>query len=1602
MDFKRHIRVCDKRDGYLDLPPMERPYKCRVLQHFPEYSPNYPFDEESTALVTMPQGLNVFSHGSPLFQRFQLPQRHTFIITREDGTRVHGLTLLFSELVTHEGFKEAVNSLQMMYATDLQSRKLSLPTKDEFNLEVMEQHFEIEKDSLFTTKAIGLLSRHPFIYGLFNWLEDLWAMMYISPNTKCLQSAFEQCIHNILFRTKLPTVGHYVTFSTPFRTHYAYRPAPISSISNLMNGQLHQNYCVELSLFEYSIQELFELIDLDDFIRLFTCTLLEYRIILFSKVYYRLMLIAECVTCLLLPFYWPHVYAPILPVSLTHFVDAPVPFIMGINIPPDSCNNQNKKYPFMKQYDLDSRFHAYFYPSSIELASEANVCYVYIDEGRVIVPDEIPQFPNYQDIKQSLFDILKLAKYLSKNFNNQSAANQNTVQRLTNISQQPASTSSAVTHTAPVLRPKPPSSLTNANDIQRGPSLSRPEQPQSVNGQGETTTTNVNGQQVHIGNSSTSTSATCCILESNQTTHFAICLKAAKQIISKEVYSGYTELLHINAAVRNLFLANFTMIFQDYENYLILDRNIQQKNNLENISSGLEAFDKVGFLSDQPETHLPFLSAFLETQMFASFLDSRINWHNLINNLSLQNNTNNNEITSSPPMHLTVFHLLLSKSHHERKSVFRSNNSTVMNTSTVSSENIRYDSFLDYYQQKSSRSIDSHFPGFNAKPVFESIHYQLNINNNSLNTLQKSDIKNSDVCNGNNSKLTSRNFVHTYHQLADLQRNGMAQANWDFVDALLEECKHRTKRMVLKKIGQEAIEMGHGDPNISVVEENTLVSGLCDLLERIWSHGLNKKLGNSALWSHLVLYVKRVELMKRINKDVTVNDDCELMNLESSPPTSSSSCGSSPLISDPRSRANLDLVDMPKSNQPPKTILSYRSTRFPWHDLCDSSTPTTTSSSLSKMSSSLTNWRIRLRSNSSIRTQSDSSWHKDFNPTTFRLGQSLNNSNNAGNNSSGGGGTGVSGSFNPTDISSAGMILDLRKIFGPQFIEHSLIDDIHAIQSMKTVKTDIGFARAFVRLALEKKLLSSHLNRLLMDTKLLRHLYTRYAFLRCEEEREQFLVHLLSLNAVDYFSFTRMINQTEVIYEIFLCTGRKHSSGITSTANAWLKIHGHFGSTQVITVPRGHNLIEIKNRNLGLLSTIQIGHDNSGSAPKWFIEFILVYNRTTNHLYLFPCCHWFGLGIEDDALERVLIGEQIRIASNDPRLLFTSPSSDPIECSQNLPNRCSSPSLSRRNSDRKNLSAVMIHERVASAVNRLLKFFCKTSRTNATTSLTSLWCGEHGLVPALHLVFTYGFRSSRIFQRKIYVWDYFEKVASDFSVELRLTTQQQQSNMDLQMLELQNCTGTISFPFSTHSLPRSLTSKSNRSQQDNNKADQLSSTFSPVIKSSYGLPHSPSFSFMNETYSMINSPNEQKYASGRYNLFSFSQPTSPALSRFIPNNSVLSQNTSTDIPVNRRLASMSSDMQHSALQFTMYVQNVTSSSIALGKKGKFERFICRALRDHLLSNWLSILAISPITLQMYEPRSFLLNHDLRQIIQELLSSLDEFNLSFESALLGEL
>ncbi|ETE60782.1 DENN domain-containing protein 5B [Ophiophagus hannah] len=78
-------------------------------------------------------------------------------------------------------------------------------------------------------------------------------------------------------------------------------------------------------------------------------------------------------------------------------------------------------------------------------------------------------------------------------------------------------------------------------------------------------------------------------------------------------------------------------------------------------------------------------------------------------------------------------------------------------------------------------------------------------------------------------------------KLSDLSPAVIAQTNSKFVEGLLKECRMKTKRMLVEKMGHEAVELGHGEANITGLEENTLIASLCDLLERIWSHGLQIK-----------------------------------------------------------------------------------------------------------------------------------------------------------------------------------------------------------------------------------------------------------------------------------------------------------------------------------------------------------------------------------------------------------------------------------------------------------------------------------------------------------------------------------------------------------------------------------------------------------------------------------------------------------------------------------------------------------------------------------------------------------------------------------------
>lgn len=77
--------------------------------------------------------------------------------------------------------------------------------------------------------------------------------------------------------------------------------------------------------------------------------------------------------------------------------------------------------------------------------------------------------------------------------------------------------------------------------------------------------------------------------------------------------------------------------------------------------------------------------------------------------------------------------------------------------------------------------------------------------------------------------------------------------------------------MLLEKMGSEAVELGlSGEVSVVGVEENTMIASLCDLLEKIWSHGLQNKQGKSALWTHLATYLE-IQECKNPSKQIDTN-----------------------------------------------------------------------------------------------------------------------------------------------------------------------------------------------------------------------------------------------------------------------------------------------------------------------------------------------------------------------------------------------------------------------------------------------------------------------------------------------------------------------------------------------------------------------------------------------------------------------------------------------------------------------------------------------------------------------------------------------------------
>ncbi|XP_075567909.1 DENN domain-containing protein 5A isoform X1 [Pelecanus crispus] len=1177
--------------------PLRRTFKSKVLARYPENVEWNPFDQDAVGMLCMPKGLAFKTQADS-----REPQFHSFIITREDGSRTFGFSLTFFEEVTSKQICSAMQTLYHMHNAEYDILHTP-PTNDKdscsgagdcngTSVSKLQRFnsYDISRDTLYVSKCICLITPMSFMKACKKVLEQLHQAV-TSPQPPPLP--LESYIYNILYEVPLPPAGRSLKFSGVYGPIICQRPSTS-----------------ELPLFDFPVKEVFELLGVENVVQLFTCALLEFQILLYSQHYQRLMTVAETITALMFPFQWQHVYVPILPASLLHFLDAPVPYLMGLH-----------------SNGLDDR-------SKLELPQEANLCFVDVDNHFIELPEDLPQFPNKLEFIQEISEIL-MAFGIPPEGNlhcSESASKMKSLRACDLVS-----------------------------DKRNGNIAGSPLNSYELLKENET-----------IARLQALVKRTGVSLEKLGVREETSSKKDLKIQCDEEEFKIY----QLNIQIREVFANRFTQMFADYEVFVI--QPSQDKESWFTNREQMQNFDKASFLSDQPEPYLPFLSRFLETQMFASFIDNKIMCHDeddkdpvlrvfdsrvdkirLLNvrtptlrTSMYQKCTTADEAEKSIELRLAKIdhtavhpHLLDMKIGQGKYELgfFPKLQSDVLSTGPASNKWTKRNAPAQWRRKDRQKQHTEHLRLDNDQREhldFSMSELQLQLYLDwdqhdwpfmpSIKSVSERYLK---------YIQEARNLGSTIRQpkLSNLSPSVIAQTNWKFVEGLLKECRNKTKRMLVEKMGREAVELGHGEVNITGVEENTLIASLCDLLERIWSHGLQVKQDRS----------------------------CTAFVLEDRATVYSAST----------------------------QIWAFQTTRRP---------------TLHKGKSALWSHLLHYLENRQRKT--------------------------------------TSGSF-----STSGILLDSERrksdtspAMSPLRI--SLIQDMRHIQNISEIKTDVGKARAWVRLSMEKKLLSRHLKQLLSDHELTKKLYKRYAFLRCDDEKEQFLYHLLSFNAVDYFCFTNVFTTILIPYHILIVPSKK-LGGSMFTANPWICISGELGETGVLQIPRNILEMTFECQNLGKLTTVQIGHDNSGLYAKWLVEYVMVRNEITGHTYKFPCGRWLGKGMDDGSLERILVGE----------LLTSHTEVDERQC--RTPPLQQSPSMIRRfvtisPNNKPKLNTGQIQEAIGEAVNGIVKHFHKPEKERG--SLTLLLCGESGLVSALEQVFQHGFKSPRLF-KNVFIWDFLEK-----------------------------------------------------------------------------------------------------------------------------------------------------------------------------------------------------------------------------------------------------
>ncbi|XP_028284713.1 DENN domain-containing protein 4C isoform X3 [Parambassis ranga] len=265
-------------------------YKAGLIFRYPEEDyESFPLSE-SVPLFCLPMGAKIECWAPNT--RDPLPVFSTFVLTISSGEKVYGAAIQFYE----------------PYSVDLLSEK----QKIQLGLLTTVEKKMIPNRPVNTNKCICLLSQWPFFESFRKFLMFIYKLSVSGPHPLPIEKHISHFMHS-------------VSFPSP------QRPRILVQLSAHDTLILSQPVCTPLPLSGADYGTLLMNLGAENCATLLHFVLLESKILLHSLRPAVLTGVAEAVVAMIFPFQWQCPYIPLCPLSLAGVLNAPCPFIVGVD-----------------------------------------------------------------------------------------------------------------------------------------------------------------------------------------------------------------------------------------------------------------------------------------------------------------------------------------------------------------------------------------------------------------------------------------------------------------------------------------------------------------------------------------------------------------------------------------------------------------------------------------------------------------------------------------------------------------------------------------------------------------------------------------------------------------------------------------------------------------------------------------------------------------------------------------------------------------------------------------------------------------------------------------------------------------------------------------------------------------------------------------------------------------------------------------------------------------------------------------------------------------------------------------------------------------------